>query len=91
VAEDGTLVVAQGAPAGAALALARVKHKRCAKKDGTVVTESVFTLWNKLKALELLGKKLKSFVERVEVENVQDTAYRELLKQIREEQQQGEK
>jgi len=44
VMEDGALEVTQGAPPKAALAIARIKHKRCAKEEGTIVTESEFTL-----------------------------------------------
>jgi hypothetical protein len=83
VAEDGTLGVTEGAPAEAALAIARVKYKRRAKEDGTVVTESVFTLWNKPAALTLFGKRLKLWTERVEVTNPQEEVYRLLLKQLK--------
>jgi hypothetical protein len=84
VAEDGTLVVVEGAPAEAALALARTKHKRWAKEDGTAVTESEIILWDKIGALTLLGKRLKVWTERVEIENPQAEAYRLLLKQLKE-------
>jgi phage terminase small subunit len=81
-AKDGTLVVEEGAEAyGAAL---QVRHRCMKKDDGTFETETVYQQQNKLKALQMLAKKLKLFVERVEVENPQDQAYRELLKQIRE-------
>lgn len=83
VAEDSTLVVAEGAPPEAALAIARTKHKRRAKEDGTFVIESEFTLWDKIAALTLLGKRLKLWTERVEVENSQDKLYKELLKSLK--------
>jgi phage terminase small subunit len=80
-AKDGTLVVEEGAEAsGAAL---QVRHRRLKKDDGTFETETVYQQQNKLKALQMLAKKLKLFVERVEVENAQDLAYLELLRQIR--------
>ena len=78
VAADGTLGLAAGAPAEAMLALARTKHKHWVKQDGTVATESEFTFCNKLKALQLLGKNLKLFTERLEVENVQDALYKDV-------------
>lgn len=41
-----------------------------------VITESDLTLWDKLAALMLLGKRLKLWTERVEIENPQDEVYR---------------
>lgn len=48
------------------------------------MTETEFTLWDKIAALMLLGKRLKLWTERVEVENPQDEAYRLLLRQLKE-------
>jgi phage terminase small subunit len=80
-AVDGSLTAEEGTEAsGAAL---QVRHRRLKKDDGTFETETVYQQQDKLKALQMLGKKFKLFVERVEVENAQDLAYLELLRQIR--------
>ena len=91
VAEDGLLVVADGAPPEAALAIARTKHKRLVKEDETVVTETEYKLWDKVAALNLLGKKLKLWVEKVEVDDPQAAAYRELLNQLKQQREGGQK
>ena len=52
-----------------------------------VITESEFTVWNKLAALTLLGKRLKVWTEKVEVTNPQAEVYLTLLKQLREQEQ----
>jgi len=47
--------------------------------------ECIFRLWDKLRALDLIGRRLKMFVDRVETtENAQDEAYKLLLKKLRE-------
>jgi phage terminase small subunit len=63
--------------------LASVKRKQSVKKDGSVVTEVEFKLWDKIAALTLLGKRLKLWVEKVEIENPQAEAYRLLLRQLK--------
>jgi phage terminase small subunit len=80
--EEGVLGVAEGAAPefGAAL---QIRHRRLQKGDGRFETETTYQQQDKLKALELLGKKLKLFVEKVEVENAQDAAYKLLLREIR--------
>jgi phage terminase small subunit len=85
IKEHGDVALEEDAPAEAIRAVQYVK--RTVREDGSITTE--YRLWDKLKALELLGKKLKLFVERVEVENAQDEAYRLLLRNIR--QERGEK
>jgi hypothetical protein len=51
------------------MASRRLKARSCSRTNRT---------------LKLLGKKLKLFVKRVEVENPQDEAYRLLLREIKE-------
>lgn len=80
---DGALVVAEGAPEEAGLAL-QVKHRRVTKADGSTETETTYLQLDKLKALELLGKKLKLWTERLEVEDAQDELYRQLLASLKE-------
>ena len=81
-AADGNLAVEAGAEAsGAAL---QIRHRRLQKGDGRFETETTYQQQDKLKALELLGKKLKLFVEKLEVENAQDEAYKLLLREIQE-------
>jgi hypothetical protein len=46
-----------------------------------MVTESEIILWDTSGALTVLGKRLKVWTERVEVETPQAEAYRLLLKQ----------
>jgi phage terminase small subunit len=86
--EDGLLGVADGAAPESGAAL-QIRHRRIKKDDGSFATETLYIQHDKLRTLELLGKKLKLFVERVEVENAQDEAYRLLLRGIR--QERGEK
>lgn len=86
--EEGYVSLAEGAPPEAILALQSVRRKKRVLEDGSVVIETEFRLWDKITALTLLGKKLKLWVEKIEVENPQDEAYRLLLKQLKE--QQGE-
>ena len=78
------MAVADGdAPeAGAAL---QIRHRRIKKDDGSFATETLYIQYDKLRALELLGKKSKLFMERVEVENPQDGAYRTLPRKLKEE------
>jgi hypothetical protein len=47
------------------------------------------SLWDKIAAANLLGKKLKLFVERVEVENPQDEVLRLMVKKLKDEQSQA--
>lgn len=82
-APDGALVVAQGAPEESGLAL-QVKHRRVIKADGSVETDTTYSQQDKVKALELLGKKLRLWVDKVEVEDAQDTLYKELLRSLKE-------
>jgi phage terminase small subunit len=82
--DEGHVSLEEGAPSEAIKAIQSVRRKKIVRGDGAVVYDSEFRLWDKIAALTLLGKKLKLFVERVEVENAQDQAYRLLLQQIRE-------
>ena len=56
------------------------------RNDGGSVTtyKTRYRLWDKLLALTLLGRKLQLFVDKIEVENVQDQLYRELLRSLKE-------
>jgi hypothetical protein len=81
------LHLSEGVPPEAILALQSVKRKKIVRGDGSVIYETEFRLWDKIQALTLLGKKLKLWVEKLEVENPQDELYRMLLKQLKEEQQ----
>jgi hypothetical protein len=52
-----------------------------------VIVESELKMWDKMSALQLLGRKLRLFVDKIEVESSpQDLLYKELLKSLKEEQ-----
>jgi phage terminase small subunit len=85
IKEHGDVALEKDAPAEAIRAVQYVK--RTVREDGSITTE--YRLWDKLKALELLGKKLKLWVERIETESLQDEVYKLLLKQLKEEQSQA--
>jgi hypothetical protein len=78
--EAGDVSLAEGAPPEAIKAIHSVRRKKRVLEEGSVVIETEYRLWDKLTALTLLGKKFKMFVEKIEVENPQDAAYRELLR-----------
>jgi phage terminase small subunit len=80
--KDGELCVAEGANAEAGLSLV-VKHRRTKKADGSVETETIYLQQDKIRALELLGKKLKLWVDEIEVEDAQDQFYRHLMDQLK--------
>jgi phage terminase small subunit len=83
--EEGQVQLTEGAPAEAILAVASVKHRKRTLTDGSTTVESELKLHDKLEAIQLLGRKLRLWTDRVEVENnAQDTLYRELLRQLRE-------
>lgn len=84
VDEEGHITLTEGAPGEAIKAVSSMRRKKIVKEDGTVTYESEFKLWDKPNALLLLGKKLRMWVEKIEVENPQDEAYRLLLKQLKE-------
>jgi phage terminase small subunit len=79
---DGKFGVAEGAPAEAGLSLV-VKHRSIKKADGSVETETTYLQQDKIRALELLGKKLKLWVDKIEVEDAQDQFYRHLMDQLK--------
>lgn len=81
---QGQVSIEEGALPEAFKAIQSVK--RILRENGTVTTE--YRLWHKLKALELLGKKLRLWIERIESEPPQNEAYRLLLKQLKEDQTQ---
>jgi phage terminase small subunit len=81
---EGYVQLAEGAPPEAIKAVQRVRRRKRTLDDGSVVIESEYRLFDKLKALELLGRKLKLFTDRVEVEGAQDQLYRELLRSLKE-------
>jgi phage terminase small subunit len=85
--DEGYLALEEGAPAEAMRAVQSVRRKKVVKDDGTIIYETEFRLWDKTKALELLGKKLKLFVDRVEVENPQDQLFRMMIQKLKDEQQ----
>jgi len=83
--DDGYVQLVEGAPPESVLALQCVKRKKRTLSDGSVVIESEFRLWDKLAALQLLGRKLKLWVDRIESESPQDELYRHLLRSLKEE------
>jgi phage terminase small subunit len=83
--EDGFGVADAAHPeSGAAL---EVRYRRYTKADGSVETETTYVQQDKLKALEMLGKKLKLFTDKVEVTNSQDEMFRLMLAKWKEEQE----
>lgn len=82
--EEGFVSLEEGAPPEAIKALQSVRRKKRVLDDGSMVYETELKLWDKVAALTLLGKKLKLWVEKIEVENPQDEVYRLLLKQLKE-------
>lgn len=85
--DEGYLALEEGAPAEAMRAVQSFEREQIVKEDGSVVYRSKFRFWDKVAAANLLGKKLKLFVEKIEIENPQDEAYRLLLKQLKAEQE----
>ena len=92
VDEDGYVSLAEDAAAEAAAALSAVKRKKRTRQydDGSTETtyETEYKLWDKMTAITLLGKKLRLWVDQLEVKSPQDAAYRELLNQLQAENRQ---
>jgi phage terminase small subunit len=68
--ETGDLVLRDGAPLGAMAAVQSVRHRKRVRvdKDGAVVTtyDTAIRLWDKPKALFLLGRHVGLFADRIE-------------------------
>jgi phage terminase small subunit len=84
--DEGYLALEEGAPAEAMRAVQSFEREKIVKEDGSVVHRSKFRFWDKTKALELLGKKLKLFVDKIEVENPQDQLFRMMIQKLKDEQ-----
>jgi phage terminase small subunit len=86
--EEGQVQLVEDAPSEAILAVANIRRRKkvTTLENGAMLTtyETEYRLYDKLKALELLGKKLRLWTDRVEVEGAQDQVYRILLQQLKE-------
>jgi hypothetical protein len=85
------VALTEDAPAEAIRAVASIKRDKIVTrtKSGDVITtyKSEYKFWDKLMAINLLGKKLRLWIDRVETEGAQDQLYKELLKSLKEEKQ----
>jgi phage terminase small subunit len=81
---EGKVVLEEGAPPEAMRAIRSVKRTRTVHADGSVSSRTEYQLWDRIKALELLGRKLKLWIDKVEIEDSQSAAYKELLRQLKE-------
>jgi phage terminase small subunit len=71
---EGKVVLEEGAPPEAMRAIRSVKRTRTVHADGSVSSRTEYQLWDRIKALELLGRKLKLWIDKVEIEDSQSAA-----------------
>src|SRR5262245_8798989 len=79
----GNVCLTEGAPLTSLRAVQSINRTQTTHDDGSVTVRTTFRLWDKLKALELLGKKLKMWVDKIESDNPQDQVYRHMLEEIK--------
>lgn len=78
--DDGDVELAEDAPVGALRAVSSIKKRVAYDKDGNKHMQTELKLWDKPKALEMLGKYFRLFVEQHDV-NVKFT-HEQMLKEL---------
>jgi phage terminase small subunit len=86
--DQGFVTIVEEGPPEAIKALASITCKRVVTGQGAEIITSEIRLHDKLHAIEMLGRKLQLWTEKIEVEDVQTQVYTLLLQHLKSGEQQ---